>query len=71
MNFITQEIKRIHNFKANINYQPQYFSMNTDQDVFLICNNTKCLYMNTNLKVEKELDEEYGMTQFKTVLFDS
>jgi hypothetical protein len=50
--------------------QPQFFTVTSDQKIFMISSYNDALYYNHNTEVEVDIDEEYGVDCIKEIVLD-
>tara|TARA_B110000285_G_C14867715_1_gene487647 strand:+ start:263 stop:436 length:174 start_codon:yes stop_codon:yes gene_type:complete len=50
--------------------QPQFFTVTSDQKIFMISSYKDALYYNHNTEVEVDIDEEYGVDCIKEIVLD-
>jgi len=51
--------------------QPSLFETNSDQTIFLVASPKDCLYIDIKKNVEVDIDDEHGLKNFNTIMFDA
>ena len=71
MNFITKETKTIYKFEKPFRTQPQYFECANLQKIFIISNEDDCLLVDIEQQVELDINDEYQISEIKSIFFDN
>jgi hypothetical protein len=54
-----------------MNVQPNLFETNADQTILMVASPRDCLYVDIKNKKEVDIDDEHGLKNFNTILFDA
>jgi len=68
-NFLTGKKEKIFDFICDFTEQPEFFIFNEDQTVCIITTDDDTLMLDFETRKEYDLDEEFGISDIKNVLF--
>ena len=71
MNFETGDIKTVYKFKVPFTRQPEFFSMNDEQTVYVAASSSDGIYYNATTKNEVDLDELYNISNIKEMIYEN
>ena len=71
LNFENGEVETMYQFKDRLHIQPQFLTMNEEQDVMIIASEKDGIYINLKQKVEIDIDAEYGIESLKKIIYDA
>lgn len=70
LNFETEKLTTFYKFQNPLFVQPQFFEMNTDQDVLIVSSEYNAIFININDNYEMDMDEVLNVQHVKNLVFD-
>jgi hypothetical protein len=70
MNFQSDSLKVLAEFKTPLNFQPDYFVMSDDQQFVIIATPDDAIYFNRLTNTEIDLDELHNIAMLKCMIYD-
>jgi hypothetical protein len=70
LNFNTEEVTKMVDFKSNLGVQPEYFCMSKDQKYCIASTLNDSLWIDIELSKEVDLDELYDIKAVKQIIHD-
>jgi hypothetical protein len=70
VNFNTNVIDTIYEFDNKLNRQPEFFQMNSQQDIMVISSQEDGIYKDIKKGLEIDLDEKFNVGIIKEILYD-
>jgi hypothetical protein len=71
MNFETSATKVIYKFQVPLTRQPEFFSLNDEQTIFVTASSTDGIHYNSISKKETDLDELYNISNIKEMIYEN
>ena len=68
---MTEEVTTVYKFKTELNKQPQFFEMNTEQKICLTASNDDGIYTDIDKDIELDMDETYSVQMIKEIIYDA
>jgi hypothetical protein len=71
MNFETAAVKVIYKYQVPLTRQPEYFSMNDEQTIFVTASSSDGIHYNSVTKKEVDLDELFNISNIKEMVYEN
>lgn len=71
LNFNNWMIKTVATFEVPLDQQPRFFEVNDAQTIYIVSTQQECIYVNTELNKQVDMDEAFLIKDIKFVKYDN